>query len=87
MYEVAVASGTKVNKVVGLSSDISYALASPDVRIQAPIPGKSAIGIEVPNTHRDFVMVGDVLRSPAAKQAHTRSRSHWGRTCTAGRGW
>jgi S-DNA-T family DNA segregation ATPase FtsK/SpoIIIE len=69
MYEVAVASGTKVSKVVGLSSDISYALASPDVRIQAPIPGKSAIGIEVPNTHRDFVMVGDVLRSPAAKQA------------------
>jgi DNA segregation ATPase FtsK/SpoIIIE, S-DNA-T family len=69
MYEVAVASGTKVNKVVGLSSDISYALATPDVRIQAPIPGKSAIGIEVPNMHRDFVMVGDVLRSPAAKQA------------------
>ena len=69
MYEVAVASGTKVSKVVALSSDISYALASPDVRIQAPIPGKSAIGIEVPNTHRDFVMVGDVLRSPAAKQA------------------
>ncbi len=69
MYEVAVASGTKVSKVVSLSSDISYALASPDVRIQAPIPGKSAIGIEVPNTHRDFVMVGDVLRSAAAKQA------------------
>jgi DNA segregation ATPase FtsK/SpoIIIE, S-DNA-T family len=69
MYEVAVASGTKVSKVLGLSSDISYALATPDVRIQAPIPGKSAIGIEVPNTHRDFVMVGDVLRSPAAKQA------------------
>jgi S-DNA-T family DNA segregation ATPase FtsK/SpoIIIE len=58
-----------VSKVLGLSSDISYALATPDVRIQAPIPGKSAIGIEVPNTHRDFVMVGDVLRSPAAKQA------------------
>ena len=69
MYEVAVASGTKVSKVLSLSSDISYALATPDVRIQAPIPGKSAIGIEVPNTHRDFVMVGDVLRSPAAKQA------------------
>jgi S-DNA-T family DNA segregation ATPase FtsK/SpoIIIE len=69
MYEVAVASGTKVNKVIALSSDISYALATPDVRIQAPIPGKSAIGIEVPNTHRDFVMVGDVLRSASAKQA------------------
>jgi S-DNA-T family DNA segregation ATPase FtsK/SpoIIIE len=69
MYEVAVASGTKVNKVLGLSSDISYALATPDVRIQAPIPGKSAIGIEVPNVHRDFVMVGDVLRSSAARQA------------------
>jgi S-DNA-T family DNA segregation ATPase FtsK/SpoIIIE len=69
MYEVAVASGTKVGKVIGLSSDISYALATPDVRIQAPIPGKSAIGIEVPNTHRDFVMVGDVLRSAEAKQA------------------
>jgi DNA segregation ATPase FtsK/SpoIIIE, S-DNA-T family len=69
MYEVAVASGTKVNKVLSLSSDIAYALATPDVRIQAPIPGKSAIGIEVPNTHRDFVMLGDVLRSPAAKQA------------------
>ncbi|MGH2681346.1 MAG: DNA translocase FtsK 4TM domain-containing protein [Actinomycetota bacterium] len=69
MYEVAVASGTKVNKVLGLSSDISYALATPDVRIQAPIPGKSAIGIEVPNTNRDFVMLGDVLRSSAAKQA------------------
>jgi DNA segregation ATPase FtsK/SpoIIIE, S-DNA-T family len=69
MYEVAVASGTKVNKVLGLSSDIAYALATPDVRIQAPIPGKSAIGIEVPNVHRDFVMLGDVLRSSAARQA------------------
>ena len=69
MYEVAVASGTKVNKVLGLSSDIAYALATPDVRIQAPIPGKSAIGVEVPNVHRDFVMLGDVLRSSTAKQA------------------
>jgi S-DNA-T family DNA segregation ATPase FtsK/SpoIIIE len=69
MYEVAVASGTKVNKVVNLSSDIAYALATPDVRIIAPIPGKSAIGIEVPNRHRDFVMLGDILRSKAAKAA------------------
>jgi S-DNA-T family DNA segregation ATPase FtsK/SpoIIIE len=67
MYEVEVASGTKVNKVLNLSSDIAYALATPDVRIQAPIPGKSAIGIEVPNKHRDFVMLGDILRSDTAR--------------------
>ena len=69
MYEVEVASGTKVNKVLQLASDIAYALATPDVRIQAPIPGKSAIGIEVPNKHRDFVMLGDILRSKAAREA------------------
>ncbi len=69
MYEVEVAAGTKVNKVLSLSSDIAYALATPDVRIQAPIPGKSAIGVEVPNKHRDFVMLGDILRSGAAKEA------------------
>jgi S-DNA-T family DNA segregation ATPase FtsK/SpoIIIE len=69
MYEVEVASGTKVNKVLQLASDIAYALATPDVRIQAPIPGKSAIGIEVPNKQRDFVMLGDILRSRAATEA------------------
>jgi S-DNA-T family DNA segregation ATPase FtsK/SpoIIIE len=69
MYEVEVASGTKVSKVLQLASDIAYALATPDVRIQAPIPGKSAIGIEVPNKHRDFVMLGDILRSKAARDA------------------
>ena len=58
-----------MNKVLNLSSDIAYALATPDVRIIAPIPGKSAIGIEVPNKHRDFVMLGDILRSKAAKEA------------------
>jgi S-DNA-T family DNA segregation ATPase FtsK/SpoIIIE len=67
MYEVDIAAGTKVNKVLQLSSDIAYALATPDVRIIAPIPGKSAIGVEVPNKHRDFVMLGDILRSRAAK--------------------
>jgi DNA segregation ATPase FtsK/SpoIIIE, S-DNA-T family len=67
MYEVEVAAGTKVQKVLSLSSDIAYALATPDVRIIAPIPGKSAIGIEVPNKHRDFVMLGDILRSKAAR--------------------
>ncbi|MBI3648529.1 MAG: DNA translocase FtsK 4TM domain-containing protein [Actinobacteria bacterium] len=68
MYEVGIAAGTKVNKVLGLSSDIAYALATPDVRIIAPIPGKSAIGVEVPNKHRDFVMLGDILRSKAASE-------------------
>jgi DNA segregation ATPase FtsK/SpoIIIE, S-DNA-T family len=68
MYEVEVGAGIKVNKVLNLSSDIAYALATPDVRIQAPIPGKSAIGIEVPNQHRDFVMLGDILRSSAARE-------------------
>jgi DNA segregation ATPase FtsK/SpoIIIE, S-DNA-T family len=68
MYEVEVASGTKVNKVLNLSSDIAYALATPDVRIIAPIPGRSAIGIEVPNKHRDFVMLGDILRSKQARE-------------------
>jgi S-DNA-T family DNA segregation ATPase FtsK/SpoIIIE len=69
MYEVEVAAGTKVNKVLNLSSDIAYALATPDVRIIAPIPGRSAIGIEVPNRHRDFVMLGDILRSEEARDA------------------
>jgi DNA segregation ATPase FtsK/SpoIIIE, S-DNA-T family len=69
MFEVEVEVGTKVNRVLGLADDIAYALATPDVRIIAPIPGKSAIGVEVPNKVRDFVMLGDVLRSRAAKEA------------------
>ena len=69
MFEVEVAAGIKVSKVLNLSSDIAYALATPDVRIQAPIPGRSAIGVEVPNKHRDFVMLGDILRSKAAREA------------------
>ncbi|TMK86183.1 MAG: DNA translocase FtsK [Actinobacteria bacterium] len=67
MYEVEVEAGTKVNKVLSLADDIAYALATPDVRIIAPIPGKSAIGVEVPNKVRDFVMLGDVLSSKAAR--------------------
>ena len=66
LYEVEVEAGTKVNKVLSLADDIAYALATPDVRIIAPIPGKSAIGVEVPNKVRDFVMLGDILRSKVA---------------------
>jgi S-DNA-T family DNA segregation ATPase FtsK/SpoIIIE len=68
LFEVEVTAGTKVNKVLSLSDDIAYALATPDVRIIAPIPGKSAIGVEVPNKVRDFVMLGDVLTSKASHE-------------------
>jgi S-DNA-T family DNA segregation ATPase FtsK/SpoIIIE len=68
MYEIEVEAGTKVNRVLSLGDDIAYALATPDVRIIAPIPGKSAIGVEVPNKVRDFVMLGDVLSSKAARE-------------------
>jgi len=68
MYEIEVDAGTKVNRVLSLGDDIAYALATPDVRIIAPIPGKSAIGVEVPNKVRDFVMLGDVLSSKAARE-------------------
>ena len=68
-YELELAPGVKVNRVTGLSHDIAYAMASPDVRILAPIPGRSAIGVEVPNSQRQLVTLGDILASDEAKQA------------------
>jgi S-DNA-T family DNA segregation ATPase FtsK/SpoIIIE len=68
-FELELGPGVKVSRVTSLNKDIAYAMASPDVRILAPIPGRQAIGVEVPNVRRQVVALGDILASEEARKA------------------
>ncbi|RAP76202.1 FtsK/SpoIIIE family DNA translocase [Paenibacillus montanisoli] len=78
-YEVQPATGVKVSRIVGLTDDIALALAAKDVRMEAPIPGKSAIGIEVPNTEVSVVTMREVMETPSFQNASSKLSIAFGR--------